>query len=170
MRTRMAVLFPIALVIGCAGSDTAETAETGAAEDPAVVRQAIEQANAEVVAAMKAGDAAKIISYYDAETIVMPSEMPVHRGQQANLTNLTEFLTAVTVTDFSLTTEDVMVKDDIAIETGSNTMTIQPKQAGAPAMGPDKGKYLAVWKKQADGSWKKVRDIWNSDAPPPAAR
>jgi len=27
----------------------------------------------------------------------------------------------------------------------------------------DKGKYLTVWKKQADGSWKIYRDINNSD-------
>ena len=29
----------------------------------------------------------------------------------------------------------------------------------------DKGKYVTVWKKQADGSWKVVRDIFNSDMP-----
>lgn len=29
----------------------------------------------------------------------------------------------------------------------------------------DKGKYVTVWKKQADGSWKAVRDIFNSDLP-----
>ncbi|HZP22290.1 MAG TPA: DUF4440 domain-containing protein [Terriglobales bacterium] len=29
----------------------------------------------------------------------------------------------------------------------------------------DKGKYVTVWKKQADGSWKVVRDIFNSDLP-----
>ena len=29
----------------------------------------------------------------------------------------------------------------------------------------DKGKYVTVWKKQADGSWKVVNDIFNSDMP-----
>ena len=28
----------------------------------------------------------------------------------------------------------------------------------------DRGKYIEIWKKQADGSWKIFRDIWNSDA------
>jgi len=27
----------------------------------------------------------------------------------------------------------------------------------------DHGKYVTVWKKQKDGSWKVVRDIFNSD-------
>ena len=29
----------------------------------------------------------------------------------------------------------------------------------------DRGKYLEVWEKQADGTWKVVADIWNSDLP-----
>jgi ketosteroid isomerase-like protein len=28
-----------------------------------------------------------------------------------------------------------------------------------------KGKYLTVWKKQADGSWKVLYDMFNSDLP-----
>ena len=31
---------------------------------------------------------------------------------------------------------------------------------------PDTGKYIEVWKKQEDGSWKIKVDIWNSDNPP----
>jgi ketosteroid isomerase-like protein len=31
----------------------------------------------------------------------------------------------------------------------------------------DKGKYLTVFKKQADGSWKAVADMINSDTPAP---
>jgi ketosteroid isomerase-like protein len=33
----------------------------------------------------------------------------------------------------------------------------------------EKGKYLTVYRKQADGSWKAVEDTFMSDAPPPAA-
>ena len=44
------------------------------------------------------------------------------------------------------------------------------KMAAAPGapMLPDSGKYLEIWKKQADGSWRVFRDIWNSDIPAPA--
>lgn len=29
----------------------------------------------------------------------------------------------------------------------------------------DRGKYLEVWKKQSDGTWKCIVDTWNSDLP-----
>jgi ketosteroid isomerase-like protein len=32
----------------------------------------------------------------------------------------------------------------------------------------DKGKYLTVWKKQKDGSWRVLMDMFNSDLPPSA--
>ena len=32
----------------------------------------------------------------------------------------------------------------------------------------DRGKYLAVMQRQADGKWLMIRDTWNSDSPPPA--
>jgi ketosteroid isomerase-like protein len=28
----------------------------------------------------------------------------------------------------------------------------------------EKGKYVCMWKKQKDGTWKAIHDIWNSDA------
>jgi ketosteroid isomerase-like protein len=31
---------------------------------------------------------------------------------------------------------------------------------------PDSGKYLTVWQKQADGGWKIIRDINNTDIAP----
>lgn len=129
MKTRMAVLFPILLAVGCAGSDPAGTAETAAGEDPAVVRQAIEQSNAGLIAALKAGDSATVASFYDAEAIVMPPNLPVNRGQPEIVASLARFFAYLTVADFSLNIEDVLVKDDVAIETGNSTMTVQPNSA-----------------------------------------
>jgi ketosteroid isomerase-like protein len=33
----------------------------------------------------------------------------------------------------------------------------------------DKGKYVTVWKKQKDGSWKVLLDVFNTDLPPTGA-
>ena len=41
---------------------------------------------------------------------------------------------------------------------------------GTPTI--DKGKYIEIWKKQADGSWKLAMDMLNSDlaAPQPLSK
>jgi ketosteroid isomerase-like protein len=44
---------------------------------------------------------------------------------------------------------------------------VTPKAAGAkPTTETIKG--LHVLRRQTDGSWKIIQDIWNNDAPPPA--
>jgi ketosteroid isomerase-like protein len=49
-------------------------------------------------------------------------------------------------------------------------MTTKPAKGkkGNPVI--DNGKYLAVWKKQADGSWKAEADTWNSDKALPGVK
>ena len=49
---------------------------------------------------------------------------------------------------------------DYAIETGAAIWTLTPKKGKAMT---DTVKYVTVWKKQADASWKIIRDINNSD-------
>ena len=48
---------------------------------------------------------------------------------------------------------DILIGGDLAVETGTYTMTIIPRNGSAVA---DKGKYIHVWKKSVDGSWRVV--------------
>ena len=56
---------------------------------------------------------------------------------------------------------------DLATATGTYTMTLTPKKAGAKPLPTEDGKYLEVLKRQDDGSWRLVYDMWNFNAPPP---
>ena len=47
----------------------------------------------------------------------------------------------------------------------SGTYDLSFKDASGKTIS-DKGKYLTVWKKEADGSWKVLFDMFNSDLPP----
>lgn len=51
---------------------------------------------------------------------------------------------------------------DLAYSSGTYEMSYSDAN-GKPVM--DHGKYVTVWRKQMDGSWKVVRDIFNSDLP-----
>lgn len=64
-------------------------------------------------------------------------------------------------------------KADYAAVSGDLGVTSGPYQLTMMDNGKkvdDKGKYVTVWKKQADGSWKVVRDIFNSDMPAPGSK
>jgi ketosteroid isomerase-like protein len=54
---------------------------------------------------------------------------------------------------------------DLAFDRGTYSMTLTP--AGAAPI-EDHGKYLTIWRKQADGSWKVLRAMYNSDVSAPA--
>ena len=61
---------------------------------------------------------------------------------------------------------EVTQSGDLAFSSGTYEVTLN-YPTGTPVN--DRGKYLEVWKKQADGKWKCVADAWNSDLPAPAA-
>jgi uncharacterized protein (TIGR02246 family) len=52
---------------------------------------------------------------------------------------------------------------DMVYSEGTYTMTMTNPKTKKPAT--DKGKYLTIYMKQADGSWKAVADTYNSDSP-----
>ena len=58
---------------------------------------------------------------------------------------------------------EVEVAGDWAFVRGTYTITQTPKAGGEPI--EDSGKWLAIYKRQPDGSWKCYCDIWNSDRP-----
>ncbi len=65
-----------------------------------------------------------------------------------------------------LTTTAVEGRGDLAYAVGAYRATMTPKKAGAKPLPTEEGKYLEVLKKQADGSWKIVYDMWSANAPP----
>ena len=70
------------------------------------------------------------------------------------------------MSELKLTQVDVDGRGDLAYVRGDYTINVTPP--GATASIPDKGKYIEIWRKQADGSWKASKVIINSDIPLPA--
>jgi uncharacterized protein (TIGR02246 family) len=65
---------------------------------------------------------------------------------------------------FEASRVDVAKSGDVAYTQGSYTMTMTDPATKKPIS--DKGSYVTVYKKQADGSWKAVSDIASSATPP----
>lgn len=110
-------------------------------------------------------DLAKTVSYYSDDALVMPSNAPTANTKDAVRKVWSDTLTSPGFSGGWKTTKaEVARSGDIGYTSGTYEFTMNDA-SGKPAT--DRGKYVAVWKKQADGSWKCTVDIWNSDLPAP---
>ena len=110
-------------------------------------------------------DLSKFLSYYAADASVYPQGMPIVTGSEAIRDTFTKM---TSMPGFSLqwnaAKADVSASGDLGYTTGTYQMAMNDA-AGKPMS--EKGKYVTVWKKQANGQWKVADDIFNADAPPP---
>jgi uncharacterized protein (TIGR02246 family) len=176
MRVRTLLLLSAvpALAAACSpATDDAATSDSAAgvaaataspATDARAAREAIDAANARFVDAAKRGDSAIVDALFADDVVVMMPNEPAKRGRDAARKGFASTFQPGIVKDFSLKTDDVAVGGDLAVETGAYEMTLQPR--GAKEI-KDNGKYITVWKRQADGSWKIIRDMVSSDLPAP---
>ena len=111
------------------------------------------------------GDAAAGAAAYTDDAILMPPNHSPLEGKQAIEKYLAEIGSQLQASNFQLSILEVDVQGDTTIVRGTYSANITIPGVDAPM--EDRGKTLQVWKKQADGSWKIHRDIWNSNMPIP---
>ena len=105
------------------------------------------------------GEAVVIASVYADDAILLPSERPMVRGKQA-IQDHWQGVIKAGVRSVKLQTLDLDEKGDTVIETGTSTVIAMGERGPVTST----GKYLVVWKRQPDGTWKYAVDIFNSDA------
>jgi ketosteroid isomerase-like protein len=109
-------------------------------------------------------DLEKSVAFFDSEGSMLPSNAPIATGKDA----LTKLIgSAFATPDYTLSWHANKVGVARSGELGytSGTYDFSMKDATGKTIS-DKGKYLTVWKKQADGTWKVLLDTYNSDLPP----
>jgi uncharacterized protein (TIGR02246 family) len=124
--------------------------------------------NKQFSAAMIAGDKAKMLSYYADDAYSLPSYSPMLIGKKAieNSMNMDEN-SDMKITSFKFNTKDLWLSGDQMCEVGTYDLSMT---VGNPAKTTsDHGKYLTIYQKQKDGSWKIKADMWNTDLNPFAA-
>lgn len=130
-------------------------------------RVAIRAVDSAFAAAVNAGDLDAIVASYTPDAMVMPLYGPLAAGQGAIRETFAPLAGPGRVR-LTLTTGTVDGSGDLAYVTGSYELQPLPVDSTQPLLPADVGKYLEVFRRMEDGSWKMVRDIWNTNAPPPA--
>ena len=114
-------------------------------------------------------DLDKVVSYFADDGSELMPNMPIATGRDNIKALLRPFQADP---NFSLTcqpTHTVASKGgDMVYMVGTYSMTMSAPKGKQTIT--DKGKYLTVWQKQADGSWKVVADMISSDLPPAGAK
>ena len=128
------------------------------AGDPKI-EQAIRDLDDQWSKAAGAKDVDKTVSFYSDDALVMPPNAASATTKEAIRALWKDMLTD---TSLSWKTKKVEVAQsgDLAFSSGTYEVKLNDP-TGTPVN--DRGKTLAVWKKQADGTWKCVADMWNSD-------
>ena len=131
-------------------------------------RAALARADKAWSEAAVARDVEKVLSYWTDDATVYPPGQPPVVGKEA----LRSFVTAgFAMPGFSIRWEtsafEVSASGDMAYGLGSNVATIADPQGKVIT---EHGRAVTVWRKEKDGRWRCVVDIWNAapNASPPA--
>jgi uncharacterized protein (TIGR02246 family) len=161
MRSRFsrhsAAVLALVAVSGCAAQQSSGAG--GSRAD--AVRAQIEQNVARFVEAFNRGDVAAVAAMYDTGGVVLAPNAPLMRGRQ-NIEALWAGARQQGFKTLNLTVNSVEPIGSHAIELGSYRLVVQPP--GQAEM-IDQGKYIVLWKRQADGTWKLYRDAFNTSMP-----
>jgi ketosteroid isomerase-like protein len=111
-------------------------------------------------------DTNKFMTYVAADAAMYPPGMPIATGSAKIREVMAGMMSGP---GFSLTWAPAKADVSASGEVGYTAGTYEMNTTAMPA--PEKGKYVTIWKKQADGSWKVIEDIFNADTsgPPPPA-
>ena len=155
----VAFLGATAIVLGCQPKTPAPVDESAAATE------AVRAADVAWEKAFSSRDTAAAVAAVEAGGSVLAPNAPIATGPEAIRALFAGFygLPAMTL-HWQVATAEAARSGELGYTRGTyelNYTDAKGKQAS------DHGKYVTVWRKQADGSWKVVVDVFNSDLPLP---
>ena len=129
---------------------------------------AVQKADADWSAAAQAKQADAWVAFYADDAVVLPPNEKTVTTKDEIRKTITDLLALPGLSiSWQTTKAEAARSGDLAYTYGTYELTSNDAK-GRPTA--DHGKYSEVWKKQADGSWKCIVDMWSSDVPPaPAA-
>ena len=135
--------------------------------DTAADEAAIRTVDGQMVAAINAGDLDRWLGFFTEDAIMLPPNAPAVTGKEA----IREFVSDLMAsTDFTVSHDlgkvEVSRSGDLAYVSYAYKLTLNDPE-GKPVT--DRGKDISILKKQPDGMWKVVIDMWSSDLPAPGA-
>ena len=159
MNKNVAVFAVVTLVSAGCGTACSRGAEGDTAADLA----AIDALRLEHVAAVNAGDLEAMLATMTDDVVYLPPGQPAALGTEALRSAVQPYYEQFEV-HLSMNAEETVAAGDWAFEWGHGSNSLRPL-AGDDTVHLE-FKYLYVYQRQPDGSWKIARDIFNENPPP----
>jgi ketosteroid isomerase-like protein len=119
-------------------------------------REAIEDKNSALRIAYNRGDAAGCVAVFGEDALMLPPNQPMVRGKKA-----IEELIQGWIDQIGGTISNPMMEFGVAGDLAYQVATY----AFQDTKTPDQGKFVEIFRRQPDGSWKVYLTIYNSDKP-----
>ncbi|HEY3011717.1 MAG TPA: DUF4440 domain-containing protein, partial [Gemmatimonadales bacterium] len=124
----------------------------------------IRAADSVFVAAANEGNVDALTAVYAGDAALLPPNLPPQKGRNAIRSFWGGFLNAYTVR-FEIASDTIEGRGDLAYNLGHYRFTAVPKAKADPGVA-DEGKFVEILKKQPDGSWKYIVDMYSSNLAP----
>jgi len=141
----------LALFVGCAQQQKEQ--------DIAKVREEISLAWKQFAEAWVKGDAAAAAGFYTEDGVNIPNDAPDVRGRSEIQKSFSYILSQAKRVDFSSKNQELDICKDTVFDLGTFTDTFVTPDGNKTTF---KARYMCVWKRQSDGTWKIHRFIFNS--------
>ena len=124
--------------------------------------RAIREADSAWSAAAGAKDLDGYLFYFAPDASSFPPNAPIATGTEAIRRAWVQDSASPGNVSWKTAKVEVSRASDLGYASGTYEFTFNDAKGKRVA---DRGKYLTVWKKQSDGKWKAVADMYNSDLP-----
>ena len=145
------VLSGIVVALLSSGACAPAPAPVDEAQAQAAARAGIRQTWEEFIRVWEQGDGAAAAALYTRDAVNMPAYGFTQNGAVEIEESFTEYQSAATIKVLSQKTDEVFVHGDMAYEVGTIVQELTPPE-GEPTTLPYR--YVAVFQRQDDGSWK----------------
>ncbi len=154
-----------AALAGC-GSTAGREAAPETVRDRAAAAAALRAADSALQGAVEAKDVERTANLYMADATLLPVAEPAVVGREAIRQEWAKVFGIPGFQNRARTTRlEVAEGGDLAFTQGTYESAMTGAD-GRPTV--ERGKWVTVWRREADGQWRVATDISNTDSPPPA--
>ena len=136
------------------------TSSCSAVEDDAYFRALVAE---RYVAPFREGNIDIWIQSFDEEAVALHNRRPIDRGRDAIEAFGKMVQQHFELREYKVEVSDIRRSQDWVYTVGSFTTLFVSREDGSTPFGREQGKFLLLWERQKDNSWKIILDMGNSN-------